>query len=547
MSNAASPLPAELAPLLEAVLNVSSDLEMHQVLTRIVRSACELTGARYGALGVLDPSGRQLVEFIADGMDDEERAAIDHPPSGLGVLGLLVADPRPMRIADVSHHPAAHGFPKGHPPMSSFLGAPIRVRGEVFGNLYLTDKRDRDEFSETDESVLVTLAYATGVAIDNARRYGAADRERRWSEAVSDISQLLLGRGDDGRAIDLVAERAAAVAEAAMAVVAITDDEGELVVRAVVGPEPKKARARIGSVLAGAHWSEILQEGEPLLLISHPGEPSAEAITGRLRESIGLAVHGATAIVPMVTGPQRVGLLVLGWMAGSPSSVFDALDPLAAYAADVALTLTAARAQHDRELVALLEDRHRIARDMHDVVIQQLYATGLSLQSSAGLKDRAAVQRRVDAAVDELDLAIKEIRRTILDLNRSHVRENPVEDLRALVLTFRPVLGFAPKLKVTGDLGHLDVDMFGHLVAVVRESLSNIARHAQATKAGVQIWVSPELVRVRVSDNGVGIPTEITRRSGLRNLTERAEHSGGQLVITSVPGQGTLLEWCATP
>jgi signal transduction histidine kinase len=527
------------------VLNVSSDLEMQEVLTRIVRSACELVGAKYGALGVLDPGAQHLVEFITTGMTEKEQAAIEHPPRGLGVLGLLVADPRPRRIPDLRRHPDALGFPPGHPVMRSFLGAPIRVRGEVFGNLYLTEKVDGGAFTESDESVLIALAAATGVAIDNARRYGTADRERQWSEAVSDISQLLLGGEDDTAALELVVERAAAVADAPMAVVAVADDSEDLVIRAAVGPDRGRASTTVGSLLASSHWREVLNSREPLLLVSHPGEPSAEAIAGRLRRSTGLELHGATAVVPMATGPRSVGLLIVGWPQSGSGSVFEAVGPLERYAGEVALTLIAAQAQRDREMVALLEDRHRIARDMHDVVIQQLYATGLSLQSASQLRDRGALQRRVDAAVDELDIAIKEIRRTILDLNAPQISEDPVDELRGLVSTFRRILGFTPRLRVSGDLEHLDEKMLGHVVAVVRESLSNIARHSKATKASVRIWAEPGRVRVKVSDDGVGIAPDRTRRSGLANLGERAVSTGGVLNIVSAPGEGTMLEWSA--
>lgn len=536
-------VPAGLGPLLDAVLNVSSDLEMRQVLTRIVRSACDLAKARYGALGVLDPSGHHLVEFIAEGMSRKETEAVGPPPRGVGVLGLLMDDPRPIRISDLAKSPHAAGFPPGHPPMRSFLGAPIRVRGEVFGNLYLTEKIGAKHFSAEDESMLVALAAATGVAIDNARRYGAAQRERKWADAISDISQSLLGGEDDSEALDLVVDRAAEVAEAQMALVAVIDEAGDNVVRAATGPDPARARSTTGSLLASTHWREIVAAGQPLLLMSQVGEPSAEAIVGRLRRAVGIGQAGATAIVPMATGRRTVGVLVVGWTEQEVGVAAEALDPLTNYASEVALTLSAARAQHDREMVALLEDRHRIARDMHDVVIQQLYATGLSLQSAGMLKDRAAIQRRLDAAVDELDVAIKEIRRTILDLNQPQISEDPVDELRGLVATFRRVLGFSPRLRVSGDLEQLDERTLADMVAVVRESLSNVARHSQATKASVRIWADPGRVRIKVADNGVGIAPDVLRRSGLANLAERAAESGGDLAIETAPGEGTRLEW----
>ncbi len=529
--------------LLGAVLDVSSDLQLSDVLSRIVRSACDMVGAHYGALGVLRPDREGLMEFVTAGLTREQAAAAGPPPVGLGVLGLLIREPRPIRLRRLSDHPQASGMPPGHPPMTSFLGVPIRVRGEVFGNLYLTDKVGGLDFSEDDESLVVALAAAAGMAIDNALMFERTRHQQEWSEALGEMSQALLSGRDRREALGMLVERARHAAGAQLAAVALRGEEDSLVVEAAIGLDTH-AGALVGTPLTEPHWLAVLESGEPLLLLSREGESVADAPAAELRVAGGLPEHGQTAIVPMTIGGGSMGLLVVGWVDGYQHPPVDVSGPLKTYADQAAVTLTAATAQEDRARMGVLEDRERIARDMHDVVIQRLFATGLGLQSAARVVDNSFVRGRLVEAVDELDLAIKDIRRMIFALHQPDV-DSLTEELTELVEGFERPLGFTPTLTVTGSLDTVSNEVVRlDLLAVVREALSNVARHAQAQLVDVDVDVTDEWVQVRVEDDGVGL-SDTSRRSGLANLTERAQLHGGTMVLTSpVAGLGgTRLFW----
>jgi signal transduction histidine kinase len=360
----------EESGLLEAILSIASDLDLEGVLKRIVAAACELIDAKYGALGVLDATGDELSQFVTHGLSDEAESLIGERPKGHGVLGLLITDPRPIRLPDLGVHEKSYGFPVNHPPMHSFLGVPIRVRGLVFGNLYLTEKRSQAEFSEGDERLLSSLAAAAGVAIDNARLH------------------------------------------------------------------------------------------------------------------------------------QRLGEL------------------------------------------ALYADRERIARDLHDTVIQRLFAIGLSLQGLSRVVDPPSAGARIEAAVDELDLTIADIRSTIFALqarNDSGVRA----EITRVVTEARDLLGFLPRVSFEGPLDTVaGAELTEAVAAVMREALSNVARHARATSVEVAVVAGPNDFLVRISDDGIGVRRAASRAGhGLRNMASRAEHLGGSLEVRSESGEGTTISW----
>ncbi|MGB8385625.1 MAG: GAF domain-containing protein [Dermatophilaceae bacterium] len=530
-----------VATLLDAVLAVSSDLDLAEVLARIVRGACDLAGAKYGALGVLSPDGRGLMEFVAEGMTPRDVAKMEHPPRGEGILGLLINDPRPLRLENLAEHPAAAGFPEGHPVMTTFLGVPIPVRGEVFGNLYLTEKVGGLAFTEDDEALVVALAASAGIAIENARLYETTHRQQQWSEALGEMSQVLLSGHNQRDALSLLVSRVKAVAEAEMAAVALVDEEtGSLALEAVTGPD-ERASAFVGTALTATHWYEVLETGEPLLLFSKPGESVADPPAGLLREGTGLALHGQTAIVPMTVGGRAVGLLIVGWGEGEGHVAYDAAEPLKRYADQAALSLTAATAHRARARMGLFADRERIARDMHDVVIQRLFATGLGLQSAGRVAAHPMVQARLAEAVDELDLAIKDIRATIFQLHQgSHVALDA--EIRELAVGFAEPLGFAPEVSVEGLLDTVTDPLRTDLLAVIREGLSNVARHARASAVSVDVRARDGRIDLFIRDDGRGL-RESKRRSGLSNLRERAEAHGGSLQVESRHRQGTALTW----
>ena len=552
-----------LAALLDAVLAVSADLDLAEVLSRIVRCACELVDARYGALGVLGADGEHLVEFVAHGLTPQEQEAIGDPPRGHGVLGLLIRQPRPRRLRDVAAHPDSHGFPPNHPLMHSFLGVPIRIRDEVFGNLYLAEKEGAIEtdgaieregaierngsadFTADDEAILVALAAAAGIAIDNARLYERSRRLRRWLETTAEVTQLLLQGMDEESAMGFLATRTRELSEAQLAMVALYDEVGDLVIRAVAGGEPSGAAQRpgaaLGTVLHKAYWRKLIAEHESVLLLTRVGDSTIDTLSADVRGLGDVDPHGPTALVPITVGDDEVGVIGVAWAAEAETYVGNVVPLLAALAQEMGLTLAAARGQQDRSRLALLEDRDRIARDMHDHVIQRLFATGLSLQAAARMAESTSVHRRLDEAVDDLDAAIKDIRHTIFELHRPTPFRELREEIVELVRVCAKTLGFEPSLTIEGSLDGLAADFGADLIAVVREGLANVARHAQASS--VSVWVtSADTVQVEVADDGVGVaPTAV--HSGLANLRKRAESHGGSLTLRARTPRGTALVW----
>jgi len=540
-----------LGALLDAVLAVSADLDLTEVLARIVRCACELVDARYGALGVLGADGEHLAEFVTHGLTQEEQEAMGDPPHGHGVLGLLIRQPRPRRLRDVVTHPDSYGFPPHHPTMHSFLGVPIRIRDQVFGNLYLTEKQGHAEkqgdadFTADDEAILVALAAAAGIAIDNARLYERSRRLRRWLETTAEVTQLLLGGMDEGSAMGFLATRTRELSQAQLAMVALYDEVGDLVIRAVQCGEPSGTAVRpeavLGTVLNKGHWRELIAEHESVLLLTRLGDSTIDGLSADVRALGRADPHGPTALVPITVGDDEVGVIGVAWAADAETFVGNVVPLLAALAQEMGLTLAAARGQQDRSRLALLEDRDRIARDMHDHVIQRLFATGLSLQAAARIAESASVRGRLEEAVDDLDAAIRDIRHTIFELHRPTPFRELREEIADLVRVCAKTLGFSPGLTIDGSLEGLAVDLEADLIAVVREGLANVARHAQASRVSVRV-TSGDTIQVEVADDGVGVaPTAV--HSGLANLRKRAESHGGSLTVRARTPRGTALLW----
>ena len=535
--------------LLDAVLAVSTGLELSEVLQRIVRSACQLVGARYGALGVLAADRDHLMEFITHGLTEEQRTEIGDLPRGHGVLGLLIRDPRPRRIEDIRTHPDSYGFPPHHPPMASFLGTPIRVRDEVFGNLYLAEKEGAAEFTEEDESLVVALAGAAGVAIENARLYERSRAQRRWAQAVGDVTQALLESETELGAMAVTAEQVCQVTGARACAVA-RDREGDApIVVAVHRADGVPAPDGFSGVdhgtglgvLDGAHWETVRDVRQSLLLIPGQERAAVAAIVDDVRAMTGLDRPGPTAIVPITAGAGHVGVLLVTWDPADADTASEVLGALDEFARHVGLALVAATAQHDRAAVAMFEDRERIARDMHDHVIQRLFATGLSLQAGERLAQHPVVRTRIEEAVAELDLAIKDIRRAIYQLTPAQ----PVAGLRGrlaeLVAGYSDVLGFEARFTLTGEATGIGPALEMDVSAVIREGLANVARHAQATEVSVRVFIGPR-IEVVVTDNGTGLGGS-DRRSGLANLAERATAREGRCEVEAVRPHGTRLTW----
>ncbi|MFE1959922.1 GAF domain-containing protein [Streptomyces sp. NPDC059479] len=537
--------------LLEAVLSVGRELDLPQVLRGIVEAAVVLVDAEYGALGVIGDD-EKLSEFLTVGIDDELRARIGPLPSGHGLLGELIRHPEALRMPELSEHPSSYGFPAGHPPMHSFLGVPIRVRDKVFGNLYLTEKRGAEEFDAEDESVLSTLAVAAGVAVENARLYEEARRREQWLAASAEVTSSLLSGGPRAQVLELIIERARQIVSADLGLVALPVEgtgqlaggladglTGELRTVLAVGQDAQVhdgLRVADGDGFIGAAFSAA----EPVVSTDIAHDPRFGG--GDARWS-GL---GPAVAVPMGSRGGVRGVLLLARGAGRP--VFGAGEtvPLLGFAGQAALAMELAERRSAAEQIALLEDRDRIARDLHDLAIQRLFATGMTLQSTQKFVQHPQAAERLERAVDDLDDTIKIIRSTIFGL-RTKETGRAAEGVRARVAVSVEAaaasLGFSPALRTEG-LVDTDVPpaIADHLIAVLVEALSNIARHARATAVDVRLVVAPGELSLTVADNGVGFGPEAAR-SGLKNIKERSVALGGAFVHDTPPEGGARLVW----
>ncbi len=508
--------------LVDAVAAMNSDLEIGSVLQHIVQSACALTGARYGALGVIG-ADNGLGEFVTHGLDEATRTAIGDLPHGQGILGLLIREPRSIRLERLQDHPASFGFPPNHPPMTSFLGAPIHVRGTVFGNLYLTEKAGGAPFTETDEHLVEALAGAAAIAVENARAFTLSELQRAWLEATSRLNAALRPGTTRADALAMVATAVRAVTSAAA--VGILAPEGEadpFVVRE--GREADGLTALLDQV-RGEVTSALA--GEAPAPVRLTADRIAVAVPVRA------PLFGTTALVAVLdrghldaaTGPAE-------------------LDLLTAFGAQAGLALDRLHALAEREELAVVSDRDRIARDLHDLVIQRLFASGLQLQGLRGRLEDHPVAERIDQVVGDLDATIHQIRSTIFAL-RQPGQESPRARLAAVVVEYAEVLGFPPGLRVQGPVDTLlGATLADHVLAVVREALSNAARHARASRVDVTLAIDPTGVTVTVADDGTGLPAD-RHDSGLANLRTRAEALGGQFVTAQAQPHGTLVSWSA--
>ncbi|MEW9531753.1 GAF domain-containing sensor histidine kinase [Microbispora sp. NPDC049125] len=518
--------------LLEAVVLIGSDLELETVLRRIVESATRLVDASYGALGVIGEENT-LLEFIPVGLSEEEIERIEHWPHGLGLLGLLIKEPRPLRLARIADHPASYGFPPGHPPMGSFLGVPLRVRDEVFGNLYLTEKRGGAEFDEEDQAVVTALATAAGVAIENARLYEDTRRREIWLQASSEVTTSLLSGAGPQAVLSQVARRVREMADADVtALLFPTEDGASLRVMITEGDDHLEG---VEFAMAGSMSGRAYLSGESQLV-------SDLSASGLADDDIPV---GPGAAVPLGKAGAVRGVVVLGKRSGRLPFTPSMLRMLHAFADQAAIALELAEARQDAERLGLLEDRDRIAKDLHDVVIQRLFATAMTLMSTVKLIDRPEAATRVRHAIDELDETIRQIRSTIFALQSpergtdSGLRARVVE----LVESARGHLGFMPGLRMEGQLDNdVPAPVADHFLAVLREAMSNVVRHAKASKVDVSAEVTGGVLTLVVRDDGIGIPAD-GRRSGLQNLRERAAQLGGTFAAEPADGGGTRLCW----
>jgi len=522
--------------LIEAVLAVGSHLDLQQVLQRIVEAAMELVHAHYGALGVLGQD--RLAQFVAIGIDEETRGRIGPLPQGHGILGLVIENPSPIRLSNLADHPASAGFPPHHPPMQTFLGVPVRVRDEVYGNLYLTEKHGGADFDAQDEAVVTALATAAGVAIANARLYDEGKRRERLLSATGEVTRSLLSGMSSEDVLTQVADLAQQMCGAdSVAVLRMTAGD-HLEVSLATGPGTDQihgGEVPVEDSLAGL----ALRTRRPVVSDDVSADPRT---SDRWRSH---APGGPGLFAPMGGVTSGSGVLALWRVKGSPPFPGALVDTVAAFAAQAALALELAERRRDADRMGVLEDRDRIGRDLHDLVIQRLFATGMVLEGATRIVDSPEVHSRIVRAVDSLDETIKDIRSTIFALQtRDSGRLAP--GLRARLLGVveerGQALGFVPTLRMEGLLDtRIPDSVGGAMLATLREAISNVARHASASRVEVTASVDDEAV-LRVRDDGVGISRD-GRRSGLRNLATRAADLGGCLRVEALAGGGTELEW----
>jgi signal transduction histidine kinase len=534
----------QMRGLLEAVVAISSGLDLESTLRRIVETAVRLVDATYGALGVIGDD-KELAEFIPVGLKEDEIGQIHHWPEGRGLLGLLIKEPKPLRLADISAHAESSGFPAGHPPMESFLGVPVRVRDVVFGNLYLTNKRGGGEFTEDDEAVLLALGAAAGVAVENARLYEAARRSQRWIQASAEVTTDLLSGAESGEVLARITSQSRDLSDADLAVLALPNEEARVLTIAYADGDGAQAVRGLVLPFGQSLSGQVLTSGESVISADFAADERAAGVTRAAMSHIGPAV-----VFPLGARSGQRGVLTIGRRHGK--TPFQAAEATfaASFAAQagVALELAASRAEAER--LSVYQDRDRIARDLHDLVIQRLYATGMSLQGTMPMISRPEVADRVTRAIDDMDQTIKEIRGAIFALQArdAEVPRDPRADIVRLVEEMTAMLDFAPSLRLGPGLRTLgSEDLAEQALIVLREALSNMARHAGATRADVTVDVDEDgFLTVAVTDNGTGIPPE-SRRSGLRNLADRAAELGGELRLSpaesTAPQPGTRLEW----
>ena len=439
---------ARLRLLLDAVVSMAADLTLDGVLARIVEISRHLTGARYAALGVLNSGPRKgLRTFIHHGMTPLQVEEIGDLPTGHGILGLLIDRPEPLRLHEIAAHPESYGFPPGHPPMGSFLGVPVRIRDQVFGNLYLTEKPGNGDFTKEDEEIVLALAAAAGVALENARLYEETGRREEWLAATAEITGLLSGSGAIEEALQVVADRARRVAGADVAWL-VTGTPDDLALHAISGPPVTLADMKDLSMDKSLSH-EVMKTGEPI---------SSEDITqdGRamtMDHIPGWPKIGPAIVVPLRTGSDVVGALALGW-APDHAYEYHNVDPRlpASFAEQATLALQVVRSREAERRLALFEDRDRIGRDLHDLVIQRLFAVGLSLQSVSRVSDVPQVSERIEAAVDDLDATIKDIRRSIFALGSAEAAADIQTEITRLVERAAATLKFRPTLEIDGPV-----------------------------------------------------------------------------------------------
>jgi signal transduction histidine kinase len=524
--------------LLEAGLALASELSLPMVLQRIVDIAAQVTDARYGALGVIGDEG-ELVEFITTGLSAKERRAIGPLPRGQGILGLLIREPQSIRIKKIGDHPKSVGFPANHPPMSSFLGAPVQAMGKVYGNIYLTEKRSAPEFSKDDEESLVILATQAGAAIANATLYARTHERERWLDALRAITSDILAGSEADSLLASIAEHARDLAGADAASILTTSSiAGQLVVAAAVGAHAEKVRGQ--SVPASRSISgDVMESGRPLVT------EAAAAHRDAYQPIIRLGRVGPAIFVPLRVRGRATGTLMVANVTGGRQFNRETIRLVETFADQASVAIQYARAQTDLRRLELMDERERIAKELHDGIIQSLFAVGMNLQSASLMAGSPETSERVGKAVDELDRVIRDLRNYIFGLRPGILADRQLNQaLEALGQEVAATAQIPIEVEVESAISAALSSRSHEIVQLTREALSNITRHSHAKRAAVRLARRGANAILTIEDEGVGFnPRGSSQGNGLRNMRERAAAMGGTLRITSRNGKGTKLRF----
>ncbi len=520
--------------LVEAMLVVNSGLELDATLRSIVDTAIHLVDARYGALGVRG-HGHDLVEFVYQGIDDDSRALIGDLPRGRGVLGVLIDDPQPIRLDNIQHHPASVGFPPNHPPMRTFLGVPVKIRDEVFGNLYLSEKANGQPFSEDDEVLAQALAAAAGIAIANARLYAQSRARQAWIEAARDIATEMLSGADPTTVFALIAEKALKLADATATMVAVP-----------VEAEPPTSSTPELVITETSGAMSISTADDPTMLNSTPISDVFSDRTPRRVDNFAPSIGGFTDPGPALLLPLRVadtaaGVLVVLRRAGLPRFTDEELDMMAAFAGQAALAWQLATSERRMRELDVLTDRDRIARELHDHVIQRLFAVGLAMQATVPLARSPEVRRRLSEQVDDLQEVIQDIRTAIFGLHNTS--SGPVRLRQQLeeAIAECSATGLRTMVQFVGPVSVVDATLADHAETFVRAAVRDASRQPNVTRLSVIIEVGDEL-RIRVTADGQRMPDEATVNN-LAEMRRFTEEIGGSLTVETGSDGETTLRW----
>lgn len=531
----------QMEHLLRVIVEIGAGLGLDATLHRIIAAARKMTSAPYGALAIRDREG-DLVSFVHEGMDPATAQRIGHLPVGKGLLSLSLLDTPALRMDDMTSHPAAVGFPEHHPPMRAFLAVPITIRHAVFGNLYLTHVDPKRVFSDSDEVAARALAFAAAVAIDNAQVFERERTSVKWTEASREITTALLSDAEPHRRpLQMIAERARALTDAEQAIVLVPadpdlpgDEVDTLVVSAAVGLHAADVVGQRVPV-DGSTSGTVFRSGEPLITETLQYPIQAFTDVGQ-RPAI---------VMPLCARDEVVGVIAIARGADQPPFDASYLDLVSDFATHAAIALVLASARDDARQLTILAERERIAHDLHDHVIQRLFAAGMDLQGTLARARSPEVAERLNRTLDDLQAIIEEIRATIFQLKSPSVKDGDFRHrIQQVIAGLTANRDIVTTLRVHGPLTAVGGELAGHAEAVTAEAVSNALRHSGASRLTVEISVA-DLFNLDIIDNGSGIPDGNTRNSGLANMTRRAEQLGGACEITSPPEGGTRVHWVA--